>query len=140
MGSSSSAGLEQWVFATGQFPRAHLGKNGIAERLIGTLRRECLDQMLVFLAKRTCGEFSPPMRRTTTKRARTWRCRRMLLNIGRSSETEPLSPYPFCRVFIIDTRGYYFRKGQALADRVSASLLRGRGACVRQFPNRQLVY
>src|SRR5271169_5081676 len=54
------------------------------------------------------------MRRTTTKRARTWRYRRMLLNIGRSSETELLSPYPFCRVFIIDTRGYDFRKGQVV--------------------------
>ena len=117
MGSSSSAGLEQWVFATGQFPRAHFGKNGIAERLIGTLRRECLDQMLVFLAKRTCGEFSPPMRRTTIKRARTWRYGRMRLYIGRCSETEPLSPYQFCRVFIIGTRGYDFRKGQRVSNK-----------------------
>ena len=36
----------------------------------------------------------------------------MLLDIGRCSETDLLSPYPFCRVFIIDTRGYNFRKGQ----------------------------
>ncbi len=45
-------------------------QNGIAERLIGTVRRECLDQMLV-LAKRTSAEFSPPMRLITIKRART---------------------------------------------------------------------
>ena len=87
-------------------------QNGIAERLIGTLRREGLDQMLV-LAKRTYGEFSPPMRRITIRTAPIWRYRRTPLYIGPSSETGPLSPYPFCRVFIIGTRGYDFRKGQA---------------------------
>ena len=46
-------------------------QNGCAERLIGTLRRECLDQILIF-GEATCGEFFPPMRRITIKRAPTW--------------------------------------------------------------------
>ncbi len=41
----------------------------------------------------------------------------MRLYIGRSSETGPLSPYPFCRVFIIDRHGYDFRKGHTASDK-----------------------
>src|SRR5271170_7751052 len=122
MGSSSSAGSEPWVSATGQFPRAHLGKMGLRNVRSAPCAASASTKSW-FLAKRTCGEFSSPMRRTTTKRARTWRYRRMLLNIGRSSETELLSPYPFCRVFIIDTHGYDFRKGQHCSDHQPTSLV-----------------
>ena len=58
-------------------------QNGIAERLIGTLRRECLDQMRRSSAKRICGEFFPPMRHITIKCARTWHYRKMRPCIGR---------------------------------------------------------
>jgi len=51
-------------------------QNGIAERLIGTLRRECLDQILIF-GEGHCADFFPPMRRITIKRARTWHYRKM---------------------------------------------------------------
>ena len=51
-------------------------QNGCAERLIGTLRRECLDRVVIF-SERTCGEFFRPMRPITTKRARTWRYRKI---------------------------------------------------------------
>jgi len=44
-------------------------QNGHAERLIGTVRRECLDRMLIF------GE--QHLRRITIRRARTWRWARM---------------------------------------------------------------
>jgi hypothetical protein len=33
-----------------------VAKNGHMERLIGTVRRECFDRMLIFL-RRTCGKF-----------------------------------------------------------------------------------
>ena len=75
MGSSSSAGSEPWVSATGQFPRAHLGKMGLRNVRSAPCAASASTKCW-FLAKRTCGEFSPPMRHTTTKRARTWRCRR----------------------------------------------------------------
>jgi hypothetical protein len=52
--------------------------------LIGTLRRECLDQMLVF------GQAHLRRIRITIKRARSWRYRRMLLCIGQVSATESL--------------------------------------------------
>jgi hypothetical protein len=36
-----------WVSAIGQSPQHQPWQNGIAERLIGKLRRECLDQMVI---------------------------------------------------------------------------------------------
>src|ERR1019366_3105375 len=50
-------------------------QNGYAERLIGTLRRECLDQIVIFGEKHLRRFFSP-MRRITIKRARTWHYRK----------------------------------------------------------------
>ena len=46
-------------------------QNGIAERLIGTLRRECLNHMVIF-GEAPCGEFFPPMPGTTIRRVRIW--------------------------------------------------------------------
>jgi transposase InsO family protein len=51
-------------------------QNGYAESLIGTIRRECLEQMVIF-SEAHCGGLSPPMRRITIKRARTWHYRKM---------------------------------------------------------------
>src|SRR5258708_35033694 len=45
---SSSEGFDQWAFAIDRRRRAPLGKNGYAERLIGSIRRECLDHVVVF--------------------------------------------------------------------------------------------
>src|SRR6266481_6139976 len=44
---SSSEGFDQWAFAIDRRRRALLG-NGYAERLIGSIRRECLDHVVVF--------------------------------------------------------------------------------------------
>jgi transposase InsO family protein len=46
-GKSSPPGSGRWASATGR-SRPTPWQNGIAERLIGTLRRECLDQLVVF--------------------------------------------------------------------------------------------
>ena len=87
-------------------------QNGHMERLIGTVRRECLDRVLIF------GEAH--LRRILAlaciimNRARTCRCTRMLRSVERSNDTERLSLRPFCLGCIIATRGYDFRKGQGL--------------------------
>src|ERR1700693_5651944 len=43
--------------------------------------------------------------------ARTYRCTRMRRWVERSNDTEPLPLRPFCRGYIIATRGYDFREG-----------------------------
>jgi hypothetical protein len=37
-----------WAFVIGQLRRARHGQNGHTERLIGSIRRECLDHVVVF--------------------------------------------------------------------------------------------
>ena len=47
MVTPSSADFDQWVFVIDQLRRAPRGKNGYAERLIGSIRRECVDHIVV---------------------------------------------------------------------------------------------
>jgi hypothetical protein len=39
--------IRPWAFATDRFRRGRLGRMGYAERLIGSIRRECLDHVVV---------------------------------------------------------------------------------------------
>src|ERR1035437_10997279 len=87
-------------------------QNGYAERLIGTLRRECLKQMLIF--------DEAHLRKILTlytsyyNESRTHLSLRKDAPLGRTvNETETLPLRPFCRGCIIATRGYDFRKGQS---------------------------
>ena len=43
----SSEDFDQWAFVTGRSPHSPW-QNGYAERLIGSIRRECLDHVVVF--------------------------------------------------------------------------------------------
>jgi transposase InsO family protein len=88
-------------------------QNGHVERLIGTVRRECLDRMLIF------GETH--LRQILTlyasyyNESRThYRCTRIRRWVARSNDTETLPQRPPCRGCIIATRGYDFRKGPVL--------------------------
>ena len=45
---SSSEGFGRWAFAIDRRRRAPPWQNGYAERLIGSIRRECLDHVIIF--------------------------------------------------------------------------------------------
>jgi transposase InsO family protein len=47
MAPSSHADCEPWAFGTNRLHRPHPWQNGFAERLIGSIRRECLDHIIV---------------------------------------------------------------------------------------------
>jgi hypothetical protein len=48
MARSSSAGFDQWVFAIDAASPRSPWQNGFAERLIGSIRWECLNHVVVF--------------------------------------------------------------------------------------------
>jgi transposase InsO family protein len=69
-------------------------QNGIAERLIGTLRRECLDHMVIF-GETHLQRILTPMPRITIKRARTWLCIKIARSNGRLNALAALPQFPF---------------------------------------------
>ena len=86
-------------------------QNGCAERLIGTLRRECRIKCSSS-ARRTCGEFFLPMRRITIRLVRTWHYGKMRPLIEQFNDLAPLSPFRSWLDCTINTSGCDFRKGQ----------------------------
>jgi hypothetical protein len=81
------------------------------ERLIGTVRRECLDRMLIF------GE--PHLRRVLASYASYYNQARTHLALQKDapyieqpSDLAPLLPFRSWPDCIINTSGYDFRKGQ----------------------------
>jgi transposase InsO family protein len=86
-------------------------QNPYVERLIGTLRRECLDHVLIY------GERH--LRRILTLYSLYYNETRTHLGLGKdarydgtSSDLGPSSPHQSCSGCIIATRGYDFREGQ----------------------------
>jgi len=82
------------------------------ERLIGTLRRECLDRMLIFgesHLRRILASYAAYYNQARTHLA----LRKMRPCIEQSNGPVPLSPFQSWQDCIIDTSGYDFRKGQA---------------------------
>ena len=74
------------------------------DRLIGTLRRECLDRMLIF-GETHLRQILTLMPLIIMNRAHTYRCTRIRRWVERSNDTETLLLRPFCRGCIIATRG-----------------------------------
>src|SRR5262249_30392772 len=62
-------------------------------------------------ARRTCGKFSPPMRRTTMRSGRTWPWAKTRPWVERCSGAVLLSPSRSCPDCTTITSGYNFRKG-----------------------------
>ena len=89
-------------------------QNGHMERLIGTVRRECVDRMLIF-GEAHLRQILTCTRPIIINRARTYRCTRIRRWVERSNGTETLPLRPFCRGCIIATRGYDFRKARLFA-------------------------
>ncbi len=85
-------------------------QNPYAERLIGTLRRECLDHVLIFgeqHLRRILALYSSYYNQT-----RTHLGLRKDAPLGEvSKDQEPSLPHQFCSDCIITTGGYDFRKG-----------------------------
>ena len=89
-------------------------QNGHAERLIGTVRRECLDRMLIF------GESH--LRRTLSAYAVYYNQMRTHLALQKDAplhrpvQRSGASPSPSWPDYIINTCGYDFRKGQDISQ------------------------
>jgi Integrase core domain len=85
-------------------------QNPYVERLIGTVRRECLDRVLIF------GEAHLRQIRSSyaayyNEGARTWRWAKTRPQVGQSSGPAPLSLSQSCLGCTTITSGYNFRKG-----------------------------
>jgi transposase InsO family protein len=90
-------------------------QNPYVERLIGTLRRECLDHVLIF-DEQHLRRILTYMRSTTTKAARTWDWPRTHRDDALSNDAEGSSQRQSCADCITATPGYDFREGQVRAS------------------------
>ncbi len=87
------------------------GQNGHMERLIGTLRRECLDRMLIFgesHLRQVLASYAAYYNQARTHLA----YRKMRPCIEQTSDLALLSPFRSWPDCITNTSGYDFRKGQ----------------------------
>jgi len=78
------------------------------------MRRECLDQVVIF-SDMHLRRILSAVRRITIKRARTWHYRKMRPCIEPSNVLAPLSPFRSWLDCTTNTSGCDFRKGQDMA-------------------------
>ena len=83
-------------------------QNGYAERLIGSIRQECLDHIVVW-ARHTCGASLRLMPTTTTTFAHICRWQRIHHTIARFREAAPSSARRSSAGYTITTAGHRFR-------------------------------
>jgi Integrase core domain len=82
-------------------------QNPYVERLIGTLRRECMDHVLIY-GERHLSRLMKPARTSAWPKTHRY--------LGRCNDPEPSSRRQFCPDCIIATRGYDFQEGQVLKE------------------------
>jgi transposase InsO family protein len=87
-----------------------LWRNGFAERLIGTFRRECVDQVIT-RARRTCVGRSSSSLTITTRCAFTALWHRMYRSVGRPSD---LASSPHARPLAVSTTSTAEYEGQSV--------------------------
>jgi transposase InsO family protein len=82
-------------------------QNGFAERLIGSIRRECVDHFVV-LGRHICAESCEPMLAITMTPERTGLWIKMRRSLARFSGPESSNRTPFLADFITITYGFRF--------------------------------
>ena len=107
-GKPSRVAFGRWGYVTDQYHRDRLA-DPYVERLIGTLRRDCLDHVLIFGARH--------LRQILTSYCSYYNQSRTHLSLDKDAPLQRTVPamrdnYPrqFCPAYIINTRGYDFRE------------------------------
>ena len=90
-------------------------QNGFAERLIGSIRRECVDHFVV-LGETPCAGSCETMLVTTTTSERTGRWTKMLRSLARFNGSEPLIHTRSWAAYITITSGFRFSVHTGLRD------------------------
>ena len=80
-----------WAFVIGPSPQAHLGRTASPKELIGLIRRECVDHIVVFGEAHCAGSWAntPP---TIMRPERTGRWTKMRLSHAQFSGSEVFAP------------------------------------------------
>ena len=92
MAMSFPAVFERWAYGIGRSHHDHLGRTDVRRVLIGSIRRDCLDHVVVFGEQHLC---STHIKNITTKLAPTCHCTRMHRSPAPSRPSVTRWPCPF---------------------------------------------
>jgi hypothetical protein len=101
--------IRTWEFGTARYHRPRRGRTPMFGRLIGTLRHDCLDHVLIF-GERLCARCKLRIRSITMRRARTWGWARTCRCDEPSNALDPSSSHSSCPVCIIASADMIFGK------------------------------